>query len=162
METRQFGQFGRFTPLIILLVVGSVIGVGMGYIIWSPGAANYSVISQSKEATRTVRIEDISVTFPSIIICKSGEDSSRTIEISNLDKDPKYVVVSLSLVRSSGVDSTTISALTGSPYKVTIAAYGSAKDILSFKPSSNGYALFDITVNGELAGSITLYVVSSP
>lgn len=162
METRQFGQFGRFTLLILLLVAGSVIGVGMGYIIWSPGAANYSVISQSKEATRTVRIEDISVTFPSVIISKAGEDSSRTIEITNLDKDPRYVVVSLSLVRSSGVDSTTISALTGNPYKVTIAAYGSAKDVLSFKPSSNGYAIFDLTVNGELAGSITLYVVSSP
>ncbi|MBE0512212.1 hypothetical protein IBX38_04085 [Candidatus Bathyarchaeota archaeon] len=134
----------------------------LGYIIWSPGAANYSVIAQSKEATRTVRIGDISITYPSVIICKAGEESSRTIEISNLDNDPKYVVVSLSLVRSSGVDSTTISALTGNPYRITLAAYGSVKDTLSFNPSSKGYAIFDITVNEKLAGSITLYVVSSP
>jgi len=162
MEAKHFGPFGRFVPLILLLMGGLLIGVVAGYIIWSPRAANYSVISQAKEATRTVSIGDISVTFPSVIICKSGEESSRTIEITNLHKDAKYVVVSLALVRSGGVDSATISALTGEPYKVTIAAYGSVQDVLSFKPSSNGYAIFDLTVNGELAGSINLYVVSSP
>lgn len=162
METRQFGHSGRFIVLILILVAGSVIGVSMGYVIWSPGAANYSIVSQSEEATRTVRIEDLSVTFPSVTIYKAGEDSSITIEISNLDNDPKHVVISLGLVRSSGVDGTTISALTGSPYKVGIAAYGSATDTLSFKPSSKGYAIFDVTVNGKLAGSTTLYVVSSP
>ncbi len=162
MERRQFGQFGQFSLLILLLVVGSVIGVAMGYLIWNPGAANYSVISKSEEATRTVRLEDISVAYPSVVICKAGEDSSMTIEISNFDNDPEYVVVTLSLVRSSGIDSTTISAITGNPYRATLAAYGSATNILSFKPSSKGYAIFDITVKGELAGSITLYVVSSP
>ena len=162
MERIQFGQFGQFAFLILLLVVGSVIGVAMGYMIWNPGAANYSVISKSEEATRTVRLGDISVIYPPVVISKAGEESSITIEISNRDNDPEYVVISLSLVRASGVDSTTISALTRNPYIVTLAAYGSAKDILSFKPSSRGYAIFDISVDEKVAGSITLYVVSSP
>ncbi|UCE44473.1 MAG: hypothetical protein JSV57_03075 [Candidatus Bathyarchaeota archaeon] len=162
MERRPAWQFGQLLLLILILVAGSAIGVAMGYMIWNPGAANYTVISESEDATRTVRIRDISVAYPSVAIYKVGEDSSMKIEISNLDRYPEYVVVSLSLVHSSGVDSATISAITGTPYKATIAGYGSATNVLSFKPSAEGYAIFDITVKGELAGSITFYVVSSP
>lgn len=134
----------------------------MGYLIWNPGASNYSIISESEEATRTTRLRNIQVTYPSVLICKKGEGSSFGIEISNFDNDPEYVVVSLSLVRSSGVDSTTISDITATPYRATLAAYGSTTDILNFTPTSKGYAIFDLNVKGELAGSITLYIVSSP
>jgi len=33
--------------------------------------------------------------------------------------------------------------------------------LVNFKPSSTGYAFFDLTVNGDLAGTIALYVVPS-
>lgn len=159
MERRQFGNFSL---LILLLVVGSVIGVAMGYMIWNPGASNYSVIAKSEDATRTARIRDIQVTFPSVVICKPGEDAAIAMEISNMNDEPELVVVSLSLVRSSGVDSKTINDVTSDPYRATLAAYGSATNIISFNPSAKGYAIFDLTLRGELAGSITLYVVSSP
>ena len=122
MERRQFGQFGQFSLLILLLIAGSAIGVAMGYLIWNPGAANYSVISKSEEATRTARVGHVQVTYPSVVICKEGESSTISMEVSNLDDEPELVVVSLSLVRSSGVDSTTISDITGSPYRATLAA----------------------------------------
>lgn len=158
----MFGQMGPFVLLMILLAVGSVLGIGLGYILWNPGATNYSVISTSEDATRTARFGDLTVTFPSVLICKAGEESSITIEVSNLDDAPEYVIISLSIVRSSGVDSGTISAITSRTYRATLAAYGSATYVLSFEPVANGYAIFDVAVKGELAGSITLYVVASP
>jgi hypothetical protein len=130
--------------------------------IWNPGASNYSVISKSEEATRTIRIRDFSVTYPSVVICEVGEESSFSMEISNLDDEPEFVGVSLSLVRSSGVDSDMVSEITSNPYRATLASYGVATNIINFKPSTNGYAIFDVSVKGELAGGITLYVVSSP
>jgi len=157
----QIQRFSGFLPLIILVVAGLLIGAGVGYLVWSPGAANFGVVSSSKEATRTVRVNDLSVTFPSVVIVKSGADASLTIGLTNLRRDPVYVVVSLALVRNSGIDSATITILTGNPYIMTLASYGSANDLVNFKPSSTGYAFFDLTVNGDLAGTIALYVVPS-
>ncbi len=159
MEKNQIGQFRL---LILILVVGAVIGVAMGYMIWNPGASNYSIISKSEEVTRTARVGHLQVKYPSVVICKEGEDSTIAMEISNLDDEPELAVVSLSLVRSSGVDSTTISDITSNPYRTTLSAYGSGTNILNFNPSAKGYAIFDLTVRGDLAGSINLYVVSSP
>jgi len=157
----QIQRFGWLMPLVVFIVAGLLIGVGVGYLMWSPGAANFGVVSPSKEETRTVKVGDISVTFPSVVIVKSGADSSLTIGITNLKNYPKYVEVSLALVSKSGIDSATVSVLTGSSYKVTLASYGSTNDVISFKPASTGYAFFDLTVNDDLAGTITLYVVSS-
>lgn len=157
----QIRRLGWFLPLVVFIIAGLLIGVGVGYLMWSPGAANFGVVSSSREATRTVRVDDISVTFPSVAIVKSSADSSVTIGLTNLRRDPIYVSVSLALVRNSGIDSSTISVLTGSPFAATLAAYGSSNDIVSFRPSSTGYAFFDLMVNGDLAGTIALYVVPS-
>lgn len=119
------------------------------------------VVSSSKEATRTVRIDDITVTLPSVTISKAGGDASITIGLTNLRGYPVNVVVSLALSRNSGIDTTTVSALTSSSYTITLASYGTASDILNIKPSSTGYAFFDLMVNGQLAGTIALYVVPS-
>ena len=160
MQT-QIQRFGWFLPLVVFVIAGLLIGVGVGYLAWSPGAANFGVVSSSKEAIRTVRVHDIAVTFPSVAIVKSGADSSVTIGITNLRKDPIYVAVSLALIRNSGIDSATVSVLTGSSYTITLASYGSANDLINFKPSSSGYAFFDLMVNGDLAGTIAFYVVPS-
>ncbi len=157
----QLQRFGWLLPLMVFVVAGLLIGVGVGYLMWSPGAANYGIVSSSKEATRTVKVGDISVTFPSVMIVKYGADSSLTIGVTNLKNDPKYVAVSLALASNNGIDSTTVSALTGSSYRVAMASYGSANDLISFKPSSTGYAFFDLSINGDLAGAIALYVVPS-
>jgi len=157
----QIQRFAGFFPLIIFVVAGLLVGAGVGYLMWSPGAANFGVVSSSKEATRTVRVGEVSVTFSSVVIVKSGADSTSTIGLTNLKKDPIYVAVSLALVRNSGIDSATITVLTGSSYKVTLASYGSASDLINFKPASTGYAFFDLMVNGDLAGTIALYVVPS-
>lgn len=157
----QMQRLGWFMPLVVFIVAGLLIGVGVGYLVWSPGAANYGVVSSSEEATRTVKVDDISVTFPSVAIVKSGADSSVTVGVTNLRRDPIYVAVSLALVRNSGIDSSTISSLTSSPYTITLASYGSANDSISFKPSATGYAFFDLMVNGHLAGTIAVYVVPS-
>jgi len=157
----QIQRLGWFLPLVVFIIAGLLIGVGVGYLVWSPGAANFGVVSSSKEATRTVRVDDISVTFPSVAIVKSGADSSVTIGVTNLKRDPIYVAVSLALIRNSGIDSSTISVLTGSSYAVTLAAYGSSNDMINFRPSSTGYAFLDLMVNGDLAGTIALYVVPS-
>jgi hypothetical protein len=151
----------RWMPLLVLVVAGLLIGVSVGYLMWSPGAANYGVVSQSKEATRTVRVGDVTVTFPSVTISKVGGDASMTIGLTNLRGYPVYVAVSLALSRNSGVDTTTISTLTSTPYTITLASYGTASDILNIKPSSTGYAFFDLMVNGGLAGTIALYSVPS-
>jgi hypothetical protein len=160
MQT-QFRKFSWLLPLVVLIAAGLLIGVGVGYLLWSPGAANFGVVSTSKEATRTVRVNDVSTTFPSVIIAKSGADSSMTIGITNLRGYPIHVTISLALVRNSGIDSNTVSVLTGSSYTVTLASYGTSNDIINLRPSSNGYAFFDIIVNGDLAGTTALYVVPS-
>ncbi len=163
MQRRPFERFGDFGLLMTFLAVGAILGVAFGFMIWNPGATNYSIISASEEAVRTVKIGDISLTYPSVLICKVGEESSISIEISNLDNDIEYnIFLSLNVVRSNGVDSKTISDIIGNPYRVTLAAYGSATSVLNFEPSDNGYAIFDLNVRGELAGTITLYIVSSP
>jgi len=151
----------RWMPLLVFVVAGLGIGVGVGYLMWSPGATNYAIVSTAKEATRTVRVGDITVTFPSVTICRTGSDTSITIGLTNLKREPVYVVVSLALARNSGIDTNTISTLTGSSYTVTLASYGTASDIRNIRPSSNGYAFFDLIVNGDFAGTIALYVVPS-
>jgi len=148
-------------PLLVLVVAGLMIGVGVGYLVWSPGANNYAVVSTAKEATRTVRVGEITVTYPSVAISKVGTDYSLTIGLTNQRRDFVYAAVSLAIARNSGIDTATISALTGTAYTVTLAAYGTANDVLNIKPSSTGYAFFDLMVNGELAGTIALYVVPS-
>lgn len=160
MQT-QLRQFPWLVPLVIFVAAGLLIGVGVGYLVWSPGATNFGIVSTSKEAARTVRVDDVSVTFPSVTIVTSGSDSTMTVGVSNVRREPVYVVVSLALVRNSGIDTTTISTLTSSSYTVTLAAYGSSSDVLSFKPLSTGYAFFDLMVNGHLAGTLALYVVPS-
>jgi len=154
-------QVMRWMPLLVFVVAGLLIGVGVGYLMWSPGAANYGVVSTAKEATRTVRVGEVSVTFPSVTISKAGGDASITIGLTNLKRDPVYVVVSLALARNSGIDTTTVSTLTSSSYTVTLASYGTGSDILNIRPTSTGYAFFDLMVNGDLAGTIALYVVPS-
>jgi hypothetical protein len=161
MEYQSQIQLRQLIIIIIVFVAAAAfLGALLGYILWGPGAANYSVMSQSNEATRTATVGSFSVTFPSVIVCKAGEISTRNIVINNLDDVPRYATVNLNLVQSGGVDSITISTLTGSPYDVTLAGYGSVTDELSLKPSAQGYAIFDVRVNGELLGSIALYVVS--
>lgn len=157
----QAQQAMRWMPLIALAVGGLLVGLSVGYLLWSPGAANYGVVSTAKEATRTVKIHELTVVFPSATFAKVGSDSSITITITNLRVIPDYVGVSLALARNNGVDTTTVSAMTANPYTVTLASYGSASDIINIKPSSTGYAFFDLIVDGELAGTIALYVVPS-
>jgi len=157
----QMQRFSWLLPIVVFVVAGLLIGVGVGYFMWSPGAANFGIVSSSREATRTVRVGDVSVTFPSIVIAKSESDATLTIGVTSVKKDPVYVVISMALVRNTGIDSATVLALTGSSYAVTLASYGSANDVIRFKSSSTGYAFFDLMVNGDLAGSIPLYVVPS-
>ena len=154
-------QVMRWMPLLVFVVAGLAIGVGVGYLMWNPGATNYAVVSTAKEATRTVRVGDITVAFPSVSISKVGSDTTITIGLTNLQRDPHYVVLSLALARNSGIDTTTVSTLTTGSYTVTLASYGTASDILNIRPTSTGYAFFDLMVNGELAGTIALYVVPS-
>jgi len=152
-------QVMRWMPLLVFVVAGLIVGLGVGYLMWSPGAINFGVVSTAKEATRTVRIDDVTVTFPSVTISRVGSDASITIGVTNLKRDAVYVVVSLALARNSGIDTTTVSSLTSSSYTVTLASYGTGSDILNIRPTSTGYAFFDLMVNGELAGTISLYVV---
>jgi hypothetical protein len=148
-------------PLVVFVVAGLLVGVGVGYLMWSPGASNYAVVSTSKEATRTVRVDDVTVTYPSVAFAKPGSESSLTITLTNMRSYPLYVTASLALVRNSGIDAETISALTTDSYTVTLTSYGTGSDIINLTPTSTGYAFFDLMLNGELAGSIALYVVPS-
>ena len=157
----QMQQMTRWMPLVVIIVAGLLVGVGVGYLIWSPGASNYAVVSTSKEATRTVRVDDFTVTYPSVAFAKPGSDSSLTITLTNMRSYSVFATVSLALVRNSGIDTATISALTTDSYTVTLTSYGTGSDIISFKPTSTGYAFFDAMVNGDLAGSIAVYVVPS-
>lgn len=155
----QMQRYGWMLPLVVFIAAGLLIGVSIGYLMWNPGFSNFGVVSSSKEATRTVRLDHISVTFPSVVFAKSGAESTLTIVLTNLRSDPIYATVSFALVRNSGIDSATVSALTSSSYSVRLASYGSASDLINFRPSSTGYAFFDLIVNGDLAGTIPLYVV---
>lgn len=157
----QMQQITRWMPLVVFIVAGLLVGVGVGYLMWSPGASNYAVVSTSKEATRTVRVDDITVTYPSVAFAKSGSESSLTITLTNMRPYPVYVTVSLALVRNSGIDTETVSTLTTDSYTVTLTSYGTGSDIINLAPTSTGYAFFDLMVNGDLAGSIALYVVPS-
>jgi hypothetical protein len=148
------------TLLLVFLVAASVIGIGAGYMIWSAGASNYAVISKAKEELRTSRIHDISVTYPTVIIAKAGQENSITIGLTNLDDDPEYVAVSLALASNNGIDTSTISTLTN-VYTVTLASYGTVNHTLNMNPSTTGYAFFDLIVKGKLVGTVTLYVVPS-
>jgi hypothetical protein len=158
---KSMGQFSVFLPLIVVLVMGAGVGVMVGHTMWSAGATNYVTVSQSSEEMRTVQVNDIAVRFPSVVLSTVGEESILTIEIENLDDYPRYVVLSLSLVHSSTVDSGTISALTANPYQMTISGYGSTNYSLSFQPSSTGYAIFDVNLREKTVGSIVLYIGSS-
>ncbi|MCW4042084.1 MAG: hypothetical protein NWE83_15195 [Candidatus Bathyarchaeota archaeon] len=160
MNTQSMRQFRVFLPLLVVLVMGAGIGVMVGHTAWSSAATNYSTVTQSSEEIRTVQVNDIAVRFPSVCMGTVEEESTLTIEIANLDDDPRYVVLSLSLVHGSSVDSATISALTADPYQMTIAGYGSTNYTLSFQPSSTGYAVFDINVREKTVGSIVLYIES--
>jgi hypothetical protein len=140
--------------------MGAGIGVMAGHTAWSSAATNYSTVTQSSEEMRTVQVHDIAVRFPSVCVRTVDEESTLTFEIANLDDYPRYVVLSLSLVHGSGVDSATISALTANPYQMTIAGYGSNNYTLSFLPSSTGYAVFDVNLREKTVGSIVLYVES--
>ena len=161
MSTQSMRHFSVFLPLIVVLVMGAGVGVMVGHTIWSSGATKYVTVSQSSEEMRTVQVNDIAVRFPSVVLGTVGEESILTIEIENLDDDPRYVVLPLSLVHSSTVDSGTISALTANPYQMTISGYGSTNHSLSFQPSSTGYAVFDVHLREKTVGSIVLYIGSS-
>ncbi len=148
-------------PLIVFVIAGLMIGVSVGYLMWNPAATNYALVSTAKEETRTVKVHEITVTFPSVVIAKVGTDATMTITLTNLKREPTYVVVSLALARNNGIDTTTITTLTGNSYIVTLASYATANDVLNIKPQATGYAFFDLMVQGDLAGTITLYVVPS-
>jgi hypothetical protein len=151
----------RWIPLLVLAVVGLTLGVGIGYLVWSPGASNYGVVSTANEETRTVWIHQLTVTFPSAVFAKVGSDSSITITVENMRPTTDFISVSLALARNNGVDAATISAIATDPYTLTVPSFGTANHVDNFKPSSTGYAIFDLTINGELAGTIILYVVPS-
>lgn len=151
----------RWMPILVFVVAGLMIGVGVGYLMWNPAASNYAVVSTAEEATRTVKIHEVTVTFPSVVITKVGTDTTITITLTNLRREPSYVVVSLALARNSGIDATTISTLTSNSYIITLASYATANDILNIRPQNTGYAFFDLMVDGDLAGTIALYVVPS-
>jgi hypothetical protein len=149
----------RWMPLLALAAIGLLVGVGLGYLVWGPGAADYGVVSGSKVATRTARVGGFSVTFPSAVFAKAGNDTSIPITITNLRGVPASAGISLALASNSGIDTATISTLTANPYVVTLAAYGGTNYVIASKPSGTGYAFFDLIVDGESAGSIALYVV---
>ncbi len=149
-------------PLLIIVGAGLMVGGGVGYLIWSPGASNYAVMSTAEEAVRTVKIDDINVTFPSVMIVKAGTIASLTINLTtSLRSNLAYVSVSLALVQNSGIDADTIGTLTTNKYSVTLASYAAETDTINVQPRSTGYAFFDLIVKGKIAGTIALYVVPS-
>ena len=116
-------------------------------------------MSLSAEATRMVQIERFTVTFPSVVIASTGNTTTISIEVTNQDDNPRFVDVVLSLVASSTIDSETIADLTATPLQATLGAAGSISHSITFSPPSAGYAILDIWIRGELAGSMTVYVV---
>lgn len=149
-----------FGPLVIVLVLGLVLGVAVGHSLWSPSASKYETVSLSAEATRMVQVGRFTVIFPSVAIASTGNTTTINIEIINQDDDPRFVDVILSLVASSTIDSETIADLTATPFQATLGAAGSIRHPITISPSSAGYAILDIWVRGELAGSMTVYVVN--
>jgi hypothetical protein len=114
----------------------------------------------SSDATRMVQIGRFAVIFPSVTIAPVNSNMTLTLEITNTDDDPRYVDIVLSLVASSTIDSATIGSLTANPFQATLAADGSVRYTISIRPSSTGYAILDLWIRGELAGSMILYVVN--
>ncbi len=157
----QGQQVMRWMPLLVLAIIGLMLGVGVGYLVWSPGASNYGVVSTANEATRTVWINQLTVTFPHAVFAKVGSDSSINVTVENKQPILDFAIVSLTLARNNGVDTTTVNAMATDPYTLTLTSFGTASHIANFRPTSTGYAFFDLTVDGELAGTIALYVVPS-
>ncbi len=149
-----------FGPLVIVLIFGMVLGIAIGHSFWSPSANKYSTVSLSAESMRMVQIGHFTTTFPSVTIASTANMTTITIEVVNRDENPRYVDVMLSLVASSTMDSETITDLTATPFQATLAGAGSVTHTITITPSSTGYAILDIWVRGELAGSMTVYVVS--
>jgi hypothetical protein len=148
-----------FGPLVIVLILGLVLGVAVGHSLWSPSASKYETVSLSAEATRMVQVGRFTVTFPSVVIASTGNTTTIDIEIVNQDNFPRFVEITLSLVASSTIDSETIADLTATPLQATLGAAGSISHPITLSPTSAGYAILDIWVRGELAGSMTVYVV---
>jgi hypothetical protein len=149
-----------FGPLVIVLVLGLVLGVAVGHSLWSPAASHYSTMSLSAEATRMVQTGHFTVTFPSVTIASIANTTTMNFEITNRDNNPRFVDLTLSLVASSTIDSTTIGELTATPFQATLAAGGSVTHSITMSPSSTGYAILDVWVRGELAGSMAVYVIN--
>lgn len=116
-------------------------------------------MSLSAEATRMVQIERFTITFPAVVIASTGNTTTISIEVANQDDNPRFVDVVLSLVASSTIDSETIADLTATPLQATLGAAGSISHSITLNPPSAGNAILDIWVRGELAGSMTVYVV---
>ena len=149
-----------FGPLVIVLVLGLALGVAVGHTLWSQSASKYETMSLSTKATRKVQVGRFAITFPSVVIASTGNTTTMTLEVVNQDDDPRFVDVMLSLVASSTIDSETIADLTATPLQATLGAAGSIRHPITFSPTSAGYAILDIWVRGELAGSMTVYVVT--
>lgn len=149
-----------FGPLVIVLVLGLVLGVAVGHTFWSQSANKYETVSLSAEATRMVQVGRFAVTFPPVVIASTGNTTTITIEVVNQDDDPRFVDVIVSLVASSTIDSETIADLTAAPLQATLGGAGSISHPITINPTSAGYAILDIWVRGELAGSMTVYVVT--
>ena len=148
-----------FGPLVIVLVLGLVLGVAIGHTVWSQSASKYETVSLSADARRMVQVGRFAITFPSVVIALAGNSTTITIEVVNQDDSPRFVDVMLSLVASSTIDSETIADLTATPLQATLGAAGSISHPITLSPTSAGYAILDIWVRGELAGSMTVYVV---
>ena len=149
-----------FGPLVIVLVLGLALGVAVGHTVWSQSASKYETVSLSAEATPMVQVGRFAITFPSVVIASTGNTTTLTIEVVNQDDNPRFVDVMLSLVASSTIDSETIADLTATPLQATLGAAGSISHPITFSPTSAGYAILDVWVRGELAGSMTVYVVT--
>ena len=149
-----------FGPLIIVLILGLALGVAVGHTLWSQSASKYDTVSLSAEATRMVQVGRFAITFPPVVIASTRNTTTITIEVANQDDDPRFVDVIVSLVASSTIDSETIADLTATPLEATLGAAGSISHPITLSPTSTGYAVLDIWVRGELAGSMTVYVVT--
>ena len=149
-----------FGPLVIVLILGLALGVAVGHTVWSQSASKYETVSLSSEATRMAPVGRFAVTFPPVVIATTGNTTTITITVANQDDDPRFVDIVLSLVASSTIDSETIADLTATPLQATLGAFGSFSHPITLSPTSAGYAILDIWVRGELAGSMTVYVVT--
>ena len=80
---------------------------------------------------------------------RAASDSGATIDgfMMNLRGVPASAGISLALASDGGIDTATISTLTANPYVVTLASYGGTNYVIASKPSSTGYAFFDLIVD---------------